>query len=185
MAQIKHQQVAKVAFYQDETLVEVLDVNGLQRSVKIFPEAVPYLVGDLRDAHVDFYVAPPLEHEVSPLVPFLSAFCATLVMLMIFEALGLLGMVLFAWGMMLESLTQWADDVGKGFELTVAEWTKGGAAGAAPGGATDEAAQQGEAIPVLIEDEQQQQQQQQQHDFSSTPPSTTTSATKPDDDLRP
>ena len=89
-------------------------------------------------------------------------------------------MVLFAWGMMLESLTQWVDDAGKGFELTVAEWTKGGAAGAARGSDRRGGAAERSRCSSRTSSSS--------SSSSSTtflPPSTTTSATKPDDDLRP
>ena len=154
-SQVKQHNVAKVAIYQDERQVEVLDTNGLQRSVQIFPEAVPYLVSDMREADVDFYVAPPLSgQKVNPLVPFLSAFIATMFMLLLLEALGMLGMVLFAWAMIFEQLGTFADDVGVGWAMTLDDVKVALKMKPRDVKADSAASPQGEAIPVLIEDEQ-------------------------------
>lgn len=154
-SQVRQHNIAKVAIYQDERAVEVLDINGLQRSVAIFPEAVPYLVTDMRQAEVEFYVAPPLSgQKVNPLVPFLSAFMATLFMLLVLEAFGMLGMVLFAWAMIFEQLAAFADDVGAGWAMTLDDVKVALKMKPRDVEADASAAQQGEAIPVLIEDEQ-------------------------------
>lgn len=113
--------MTKLAFYQDEHKVEVLDTNGLQRQVAIFPESVPYIVEDLRKADVDFFVAPAPEPAPAALVHFAQAFIATLLVIMLLDALGMLGMVAFAMSVLFEGVCRYADAVGEGWELTVAD----------------------------------------------------------------
>jgi len=154
--QIRQHHVAKVAFYQDERMVEVLDVNGLQRSVMIFPEATPYLVDDLREAKVSFYVAPQdsvatWKAAETLLVAFATAFVSTLLVLQVLSALGMLWMVLFAMSVMYEGLARYADAVGEGWELTVAEWRA--AWNRFAGIELSEQHPQDAALPVLIDDE--------------------------------
>jgi hypothetical protein len=97
--QIQLQHVAKVAFYADSRSVEVLDINGLQRRVEIFPDVAPMLVDDLHAAHVPFFVAPAPEPFAPALVAFARAFVLMLVVLALIDALGLMDQ--FLWGVML------------------------------------------------------------------------------------
>jgi len=91
--QIHAGRVKRVAIYQDCSSVEVLDVNGLQRKIDIFPEVAPLLVKDMHAEHIDFFVAPA--PEPSPLVPFARAFVFTLLVVWIIDALGMLPTFLF------------------------------------------------------------------------------------------
>ena len=150
--QVRQNHVRKVAFYQDERLVEVLDTNGLQRSVQIFPEATPYLVEDLRAAKVDFFVAPidsvqTGETVQTLFVAFITAFVSTMLVIQVLSALGMLWMVVFALGVMYDMLTRYADAVGEGWKLTVAEWE---AAWETNFGRKQQ--NQAGAIPVFIDD---------------------------------
>ena len=85
--QIKAHHVKHVAFHANQRAVEVLDVNGLQRRVDIFPPVVDLLVDDLHAEHVPFFVAP--EPVPSPIVPFVQAFLATLFVLWVIVVLGM------------------------------------------------------------------------------------------------
>ena len=58
-------------------MVEVLDTNGLQRSVQIFPEATPYLIEDLRAGNAAFYAVP--QDSTPEATKFLVAFATALV----------------------------------------------------------------------------------------------------------
>lgn len=135
----------QLAIYQDERVVEVLDTNGFQRPVDIFPAAVPTLVEDLRNSQVDFFVAPPLSEpeQISPLSVFAHAFVMTLIAVWLLQAFGMLGFVAFAMAIAIEGLTVWAELVGKGWELTVQDLKRSFAQ--VRGGARQE------RVPVLIE----------------------------------
>jgi hypothetical protein len=75
--------------------VEVLDVNGLQRRVEIFPEVEPLLVQDLHEAHVPFYVAPQPSEPNVMLVAFARAFSLTMLVMLIIGALGMMDEFIF------------------------------------------------------------------------------------------
>jgi len=82
--------VTRVAFHDDQRAIEVLDVNGLQRRVKIFPEVAPLLVEDLHNEHVPFFVAPPPPAPFPPIViAFVEAILLTLLTLIAIDVLGL------------------------------------------------------------------------------------------------
>lgn len=142
--------MAKVAFYQDQRMVEVLDTNGLQRSVQIFPEATPYLIEDLRAGKASFYVAPQdsTPEATTFLVAFATALVSTMLVVQVLSALGMLWMVVFALSIMAEELTRFAVAVGEGWELTVSEWRA--AIVASLGGRPEE---QSEGVPVYIDDD--------------------------------
>jgi len=92
--QIQAGHVTKVAFHEEHrSSVEVLDVNGLQRRVEIFPEAAPLLVSDLHAAHVPFYVASA--PKPSPLLPLLHAFALTMTVMWIIAILGMMDSFVF------------------------------------------------------------------------------------------
>ena len=121
--------------------MEVLDVNGLQRQVAIFPESVPYVVDDLRAAHVEFFVAPAVSHtDDQLLLAFVRAFIATLLVIMVMDAFGMLGYVAFALAMMPQLWEAWGTAVLLGWERTLDEWKGKGQ-------------QQSEAIPVRIDED--------------------------------
>lgn len=85
--QIHAGHVTKAAFYMDSSAVEVLDRNGIQRRVDLFPGADALLVKDLHEEHVDFFVAP--EPTPSPLVPFAQGLLAMMIILFVMELLGM------------------------------------------------------------------------------------------------
>lgn len=91
--QIHAHHVEKVAIYADGMSAEVLDTNGLQRKVVLFPPATPVLVQDLHDAGVPFFVAPV--HEPSPLVPLAQAFIMTMIVIMLIDVLGMMPAFIF------------------------------------------------------------------------------------------
>jgi len=91
--QIHAHHVEKVAIYADGMSAEVLDTNGLQRKVVLFPPATPVLVQDLHDAGVPFFVAPV--HEPSPLVPLAQAFVMTMIVIMLIDVLGMMPAFIF------------------------------------------------------------------------------------------
>ena len=150
-AQARAGHVAKVAFYQDERMVEVLDTNGLQRSVQIFPEATPYLIEDLRAGKASFYVAPQDSSSdfTTFMVAFATAFVSTMLVVQVLSALGMLWMVVFALAVMGEELTRFAVAVGEGWELTVSEWRA--ALVAYLGGPAER--EQPESLPIYIDDD--------------------------------
>merc|ERR1719473_2332733 len=125
-------------------MVEVLDMNGIQRSVAIFPQAVPVLVDDMRDNGVDFFVAPPVAENPDALIIFTRAFVGTLIVVMIIDAMGMLGMVAFAGLIMLQMLSDWVDAVGEGWNRTAKDVKNAFVRKEEP---------QGKAIPVLVDDE--------------------------------
>ena len=86
--QIHAGHVRRVAIYQDSSIVEVLDQNGLQRRIDVFPPAASLLVKDLHEEHVEFFVAPV--KQPSLLVPFDRAFVLTLLVIFLIDALGML-----------------------------------------------------------------------------------------------
>ncbi|KAL1518451.1 hypothetical protein AB1Y20_002743 [Prymnesium parvum] len=93
--QILSHHVAKIAFHHDARAVEVLDVNGLQRRVEIFPDIAPVLVDSCRKGHVSFFVLP--DQTANPmLVAFARSFVLTLVVILVIDALGLMEMLI--WG---------------------------------------------------------------------------------------
>jgi len=91
--QIHAGHVRRVAIYQDSSIVEVLDQNGLQRRIDVFPPAASLLVKDLHEEHVEFFVAPV--KQPSLLVPFARAFVLTLLVIFLIHALGMLPAFLF------------------------------------------------------------------------------------------
>ena len=121
--QIHEQHVARVAIHSDETAVEVLDTNGLQRRVQIFPEVTSVLVDDLREAHVPFFVATSNKIEFPPiLIAYAHAVVLTLLVIWMIEAMGMMeefvfGMILVGNGLMAlaaeldEAMTAAFDDV--------------------------------------------------------------------------
>jgi hypothetical protein len=122
--QIKQHHVNKVAIYQDQTMVEVLDCNGIQRAVEIFPQAAPILMDDMREADVYFYVAPPLSREPSMAEHLAIAFATTCAVLLVFKALGVLELAIFGWMVMGEMIMSFARDVAHGAELTLGDLQK-------------------------------------------------------------
>jgi hypothetical protein len=143
--------VTKVAIYQDQRMVEVLDVNGLQRSVQTFPEATQYLIEDLRAGKASFYVAPQdsTPEAITFLIAFATALVSTLLVVQVLSALGMLWMVAFALAIMAEELTRFAVAVGEGWELTVSEWRA--ALIASVGGQPER--EQTEGVPVYVDDD--------------------------------
>ena len=85
---IKDGYVQKVAFLHDESAVEVLDVNGLQRRVLIFPEMSPLLVEDMHKAHVPFFVAPAPWEPPEIVIAVARAFILTLIVIAMIDAFG-------------------------------------------------------------------------------------------------
>lgn len=108
--QINQHRVVKVAFYSDQNAVEVLDINGLQRKVDIFPAVAPMLVEDLHREHVPFFVAPdPPDHTM--MVAFARSFVLTISVIFLIEVFGLMEYFIFglvivgnAWMRILEEL---------------------------------------------------------------------------------
>lgn len=123
--------------------------TGLQREVEIFPEAVPSLMGDLRASHVDFFVAPRPQEFPTIVIALCRATIATMLVVAFMDVLGLLGLVVFAWAVMLEMLEAWAVAVGEGWELTLADARKAVFGGGGSGSEPEQA--QADAIPVLVE----------------------------------
>lgn len=119
---IKKGQVQDVGIYVDQTSVEVLDTNGLQRQVALFPEAMPYLVDDLKAANVHFFVFP----ETTPAMT-AAAFLATLgqalfasaFFLVLCRWFGMLEPMIFVMSLLPWVMTMYAEAVAAGFELTV------------------------------------------------------------------
>jgi len=154
--QVRQHHVRKVAFRESQHSVVVLDMNGLQREVEIFPEVVPYLIDDLRASRVDFFVAPPPQQFPAIILALARATIATMLVIAFMDVLGLLGLVVFAWTVIFEMLGLWAVAVGEGWELTLADARK------AIFGADDDEAEpeppqsgpeqaQSDAIPVRVE----------------------------------
>ena len=111
--QIKAGRIARAGIYQDETSVEVLDTNGLQRRVQLFPAAAPLIVHDLHEQRVEFFVIPA--REPSPFVPLAKALISVLFIVWVIEALGfmeylVLGCYLVGSGIVqcLEDLDAWS-----------------------------------------------------------------------------
>ena len=140
----------KIAFHQDDlTAVEVLDTNGLQRTVQIFPEAVPYLMDDLRETHTEFFVVPPPSRAPTLFVAFARGFIATSIVVAIIDCLGMLGLVMFAMSVMFDQMEAYACAVGDGWKLTLADAKNA----LLPQREAFELEAQG--IPVLVDDEPQ------------------------------
>ncbi|EOD24256.1 hypothetical protein EMIHUDRAFT_116035 [Emiliania huxleyi CCMP1516] len=97
--QIHARHVAKVAFYADESAVEVLDSNGLQRRVAIFPGVAPILLQDLRSEKLPFFVVPERPQAPSVVLAFARGFVSMLVVILVINALGMLDQ--FVWGCMI------------------------------------------------------------------------------------
>lgn len=91
--QIHAGHIAKVAIYDDGSSVEVLDTNGLQRRVDIFPGVTDVLVQDLREEHVDFFVAPVRPPAAPLLIAMAQAFIATMCLLAVINILGMTDML--------------------------------------------------------------------------------------------
>jgi len=92
--QIKAGYVTKAAFHEEQrSSIEVLDVNGLQRRVEIFPAVAPLLVSDLQEAHVTFFVASA--PTPSPLLPLLHACALTMAVMWIIAILGMMDSFIF------------------------------------------------------------------------------------------
>lgn len=92
--QIKLGHVARIAFHEEQrSSIEVLDVNGLQRRVEIFPAAAPLLVDDLREAHVPFFIASA--PKPSPLLPLLYASVLTMAVMWMIAILGMMDSFIF------------------------------------------------------------------------------------------
>jgi hypothetical protein len=108
--QIKAHHVQRVAIHEDETAVEVLDYNGLQRRVHIFPDMTPMLVEDLHEAHIPFYIAPAPWQPPIFLVAFLRALTLTLLVIASIAALG-----------MMEEFILGCIIVGNGLQVAMAE----------------------------------------------------------------
>lgn len=75
--QILAQHVSKIAFHHDAMAVEVLDINGLQRTVDIFPTMAPVLVDSCRTSRVPFSVLPEqVDLTISPFILLILRSCA-------------------------------------------------------------------------------------------------------------
>ena len=86
--------VQKIGIHSSQSSVEVLDVNGIVRRVHIFPEVTPVLMSDMRESHVPFVVIQ--DHEPSPLVPFVTSFLMTLLVVCVVGELGMMWDLIYA-----------------------------------------------------------------------------------------
>jgi hypothetical protein len=87
--QIKAQHVEKVAFHSDAHAVEVLDINSIHRTVRIFPSCADALVEDMRSAKVDFFVLPEFGVFSAPLTHFARGFILMMATLALVQGFGL------------------------------------------------------------------------------------------------
>ena len=196
--QVRAHHVAKVAFHSDASAIEVLDINGLQRRVDLFPAAVPGVIDELHREHVEFFVAPAPNTDA--FVPRLvrSVLC-TMVVIWVIDLLGfmpdlLFGATVIGAGLfrLSDMLNQFIDEAGAGGKAEVGdafarhnaavEALFGGGARAeeasealpdAPpaAGASAAASPQPVALKVMIDEAWQakQQQQQQQQQHGAVP----------------
>lgn len=94
--QIHARHVTAVAFDESGKSVEVMDTDGLERRVDIFPEAQSMLVADLRQEHIPLYVAPQPKPTHSPALIILArAWLLTILVVALIDLAGFMPEFIF------------------------------------------------------------------------------------------